>query len=124
MTDDLEDTISSSVIRPSSSFFRCPACGKGKLFKNPVMLADYCNACGLPFRPEALGDGPASLSILIVGALAGIGASVLDVKYQPPFWVHAAIWIPLVIIGSLVSLRWLKALTLAVHYRTRPDDFI
>ena len=77
----------------------------------------------MSFKEHEQGDGPASLSVLLVGALAAIGAVIVDMKYAPPFWVHAVIWIPFIVIGSLVSLRLLKALIIAVQYQYRKDDF-
>ena len=103
---------------------RCPRCGKGKLYRDLLLnIADQCNACGLSFKAHEQGDGPAFFAILIVGALTAIGAAITEIKFEPPFWVHAAIWIPFVIIGTLLSLRWLKALLIAVQYRVNSEDF-
>ena len=102
---------------------RCPACGRGTLFKNLLEIADYCHACGLSFKEREQGDGPAFLGILLVGALTAIGAVIVDIKFSPPFWVHAAIWVPFVIGGSLLSLRLMKALMIGVQYRYRGEDF-
>ena len=96
---------------------RCPRCGRGKLYRGLLKVREACGECGLELLPLEQGDGPASLSILLVGGLAGIGASVLDVRYQPSLWVHAAIWLPFVTVGSIVSLRWVKAALIAVQYR-------
>lgn len=63
------------------------------------------------------------MSILLIGALTAIGAVVVDMKFSPPLWVHAVIWIPFIIIGSLVSLRLIKALIIAVQYHYRKEDF-
>jgi uncharacterized protein (DUF983 family) len=38
------------------------------------------------------------------------------VKYQPPFWVHAALWIPMVLAVTLLPLRVLKSLLIALQY--------
>ena len=101
----------------------CPACGKGKLFKNRLEIADYCHSCGLSFKAHEQGDGPAFLGILLVGALTAIGAAIVEVKLSPPFWVHGIVWFPFVILGSLLSLRLLKALIIGAQYRYRKDDF-
>lgn len=101
----------------------CPACGKGKLFKNRLEVADYCHSCGLSFKAHEQGDGPAFFGVLLIGALTAIGAAILEVKLSPPFWVQGVIWFPFVMAGSLVSLRLLKALIIAVQYQTRKDDF-
>jgi uncharacterized protein (DUF983 family) len=103
--------------------FHCPACGKGKLFKSLLTVADGCSECGLSFTGHEQGDGPAFLSVLLIGALTGIFAAIVEIKFAPPFWLHALIWIPFVIGGSLFSLRLCKAAIVAAQYRYRKDDF-
>lgn len=103
--------------------FRCPRCGKGRLYRNLLDMHERCSECGLTFKSRETGDGPAFFGILIVGALTAIGAAVVEIKYAPPFWVHAMIWIPFVVIGSVLSLRYLKAELLAMQYRINPEDF-
>jgi uncharacterized protein (DUF983 family) len=102
---------------------RCPRCGTGKLFRSLLTIADSCPHCNLPFKGREQGDGPAFFGILIVGALTAIFAAIVEIKFQPPFWVQAAVWIPFIIGGSLVSLRWLKGALIAVQYQYRNEDF-
>jgi uncharacterized protein (DUF983 family) len=102
---------------------RCPACGQGKLYKSWLEITDECSVCHLSFREHEQGDGPAFFGVLIVGAATAIGAAVVEIKYEPPFWLHAAIWLPFVVIASLLSLRWLKAALIGVQYHLRRQDF-
>jgi len=99
--------------------FRCPRCGKGKLYRSFFKIADCCSECGQPFYPNEQGDGAASASVLVVGALVAIFATIVEVKYEPPFWVHAALWIPFIIIGSLISNRIIKAALVHIQYKVR-----
>lgn len=103
---------------------RCPACGKGKLYKSLLDVADSCSVCGLSYNKHEQGDGPASMSILVVGGLVGIAAAVVEVKFEPPLWVHAALWIPFIAVGSIVSIRCIKALLIACQYQYRKDQFL
>ena len=103
--------------------FYCPACGKGKLFRGLLTVADKCSECGLSFAGHEQGDGPAVFAILIIGALAAIGAAVVDVKFEPPFWVHAALWVPFILIGTILALRFLKAALITVQYKVKKEDF-
>ncbi len=123
MTDDSKSAIPSSVFRSPSSVFRCPRCHKGKLYKGLLAVAERCGECGLPFGGHEEGDGPAFFGILIVGALAGIFVAIVEVKYAPPFWLHAAIWIPFVLIGSVMALKLGKAALIHAQYRVRQGDF-
>ncbi|MDE3060175.1 MAG: DUF983 domain-containing protein [Pseudomonadota bacterium] len=107
----------------SRSLFRCPRCGKGKLFKGLLTVAERCGECGLSFAGHEQGDGPAFFAILIIGTLAAVGATIVEIRYEPPFWLHAVIWGPFVVIGTLWSLRFLKAALISVQYRVRKQDF-
>lgn len=102
---------------------RCPRCGRGKLYRGLLTVVDQCSVCGLPLKAHEQGDGPAFFAVLIVGALAAIGAAITEIKYEPPFWVHAAIWLPFVVIATLLSLRWLKGALIAIQYQYRQHDF-
>ncbi len=50
------------------------------------------------------GDGPAVFVILIVGAIVCAAALYVEFTFQPPYWVHAVLWIPTVTILTLRSL--------------------
>lgn len=102
---------------------RCPACATGKLYKTFLTINAYCPHCGVNLAEREQGDGPAFLAVLIVGAFTAIGATVMDMKLEPPLWVDAAVWVPFVLIGSITALRWLKAWMIAVQYQYRKDDF-
>ncbi len=86
-------------------------------------MNDSCSACGLALSAREAGDGPAFFAILFIGAISAIGAAVVEIKYAPPFWLHAVIWIPFVIIGTVLGLRFLKAALVAAQYRVRREDF-
>src|SRR5690606_22795250 len=102
---------------------RCPACGRGKLYRGLLTIAERCAVCGLEYSGHEQGDGPAFFGIVIIGTLAGIGAAITEIRYEPPFWLHAAIWVPFILLGSVAVLRWMKAAIIAIQYRTRRQDF-
>ena len=95
---------------------RCPRCGQGKLFSGFLDTAPACTVCGLDYKFIDAGDGPAVFVILIVGFIVVGAALVVEVKYQPPMWVHMSIWMPLIMFLSLGMLRPLKALLIALQY--------
>ncbi|GGO96140.1 uncharacterized protein DUF983 [Stakelama pacifica] len=41
----------------------------------------------------------------------------LELAADPPWWLHVLLWLPLVVGGTLVSLRFAKGLLLALEYR-------
>jgi uncharacterized protein (DUF983 family) len=101
---------------------RCPRCGKGKLFRGFLTVAPSCGACGLDYSRFEAGDGPAVFVILIVGAIVAGGALLTEVWLQPPYWVHALIWAPAVVILSLGLLRPLKAGLIVLQYKHRAEE--
>ena len=46
---------------------RCPNCGSGPLLSGYLKVADHCPVCGQEFSHQRADDGPAYLTILIVG---------------------------------------------------------
>lgn len=100
-------------------FCRCPRCGRGKLFQGVLQVAERCAVCGLDLRAEDAGDGPAVFVILILGALSVGLAILVEVEFAPPLWLHVVLWTPLVLGGSILMLRPLKAGLIALQYRDR-----
>ena len=68
------------------------------------------------------GDGPAVFVILIVGAIVAGSALVVEVKYEPPYWVHAVLWIPLLLILSFAMLRLVKSTLLVLQYKHKAGE--
>jgi uncharacterized protein (DUF983 family) len=54
---------------------------------------------------------------VVVGA-----ALIVEVLYQPPFWVHALLWIPLILITTIGPLRPMKGLLIALQYHHRAAE--
>ena len=49
-------------------------------------------------------------------------ALVTEIKYQPPFWVHALLWVPLMLAVPLGPLRGLKGLLFALQYHYKASE--
>jgi len=101
---------------------RCPNCGKGKLFQGFLSLRPRCEHCGLDYSAMDSGDGPAVFIILIAGFIVVFAALVTEVVYQPPFWVHAALWLPLILVVTLLPLRPMKSLVVALQYHHKASE--
>src|ERR1035437_1147027 len=80
---------------------RCPRCGEGKLFQGFLGLRPRCEHCGLDFAFAAL---------------------ITEVVYQPPYWLHAALWLPLVLLVTLAPLRPIKGLMIALQYHHKAAE--
>ena len=101
---------------------RCPRCGKGKLFAGFLSLKPLCEQCGLDYAFIDAGDGPAVFIIMIAGFIVVGAALVVEIKYQPPFWVHAVLWLPLIAATTLLPLRPMKALLIALQYHHKAAE--
>lgn len=101
---------------------RCPRCGEGRLFTGFLTVAPRCPACGLDFSFADSGDGPAVFIMMIVGFVVVGLALVVEFTFHPPYWLHAILWIPLVLILALGLLRPLKGWLIAQQYRHRAEE--
>jgi uncharacterized protein (DUF983 family) len=101
---------------------RCPACGKGKLFRGFLALQPRCDHCGLDYSFADSGDGPAVFVILIGGFVVVGAALVAEILYQPPLWLHALLWGPLILVVTLAPLRLLKGLLIALQYHHKAEE--
>ena len=124
MPDDALPTLTQSALRGIAC--RCPRCGKGKLYAGFLDLAPSCDACGLDYAFINAGDGPAIFLIMIAGAVVVTAALIVEVKYQPPFWLHAALWLPLILATTLLPMRSMKSLLIALqyHHKAAPGRLI
>ena len=95
---------------------RCPACGKGRLYRGFLDLQPRCENCGLDFAFADSGDGPAVFIILLAGLVVVFAALVVEFTYHPPYWVHAVLWVPLILAVTLLPLRPMKGLMIALQY--------
>ncbi len=101
---------------------RCPRCGKGRLLTGFLNLRPGCEVCGLDYGFADSGDGPAVFIILIVGFVVVGLALAVEMTWHPPYWLHAVLWIPLVLGLSLGLLRPLKGLFVSVQYRNKAAE--
>ena len=100
-------------------FARCPRCGIGHLFSGYLHVGADCSQCGLDYTVFDPGDGPAVFVILIEGALVMGGVLWVESAFAPPLWVHAAIWIPTVIVLTLALLRLAKSTLMVLQFKHR-----
>lgn len=100
----------------------CPRCGRGKLFKGFLDVAERCDACGLDFSKVDSGDGPAVFLIFILNFLVVPMALWVSMSVDWPLWLHAIVWGVVVIGLTLGMLRPAKAMVIAQQYRFRRSE--
>lgn len=95
---------------------RCPACGKGRLFRAYLKVNDHCPACGEALHCHKADDLPPYISIVIVGHII-IGLMLeMEMSMQVAPYVYLmtmvplALFLPLLILpsikGAVVGLQW------------------
>ncbi|MGZ8400986.1 MAG: DUF983 domain-containing protein [Methyloceanibacter sp.] len=109
-----ERTIFGSLLRGAA--LKCPACGRGSMFRRYLKVADHCLQCGEALHHQRADDAPPYFTIVIVGHVVVSLVLAVEMAYRPPLWLHAALWLPLTVIltllvlpvvkGALVALQW------------------
>jgi uncharacterized protein (DUF983 family) len=101
---------------------RCPRCGRGHLFKGFLSLKPCCEVCGLDYAFADSGDGPAFFVMSLVGFIVVALAMWVEFAYEPPLWVHMALWAPLTIVLSLALVRPFKGVLIALQFQHRAAE--
>jgi uncharacterized protein (DUF983 family) len=96
---------------------RCPNCGKGHMFRAFLKVADTCEVCGEELHHQRADDFPAYLVIVLVGHLVVPLILHVEMTYQPPYWVHAVLWLPLTLGLSLLLIQPVKGAVIALQWR-------
>jgi uncharacterized protein (DUF983 family) len=120
MSDQSVSTLSGAMLAGLSC--ACPRCGKGKLFRGFLTLRPRCDKCGLDYGFADSGDGPAVFIMFGAGFIVVFAALITEVIYQPPFWVHAVLWLPLILIVTLGPLRPMKGLMIALQFHHKAAE--
>lgn len=97
---------------------RCPNCGTGPLFKGYLTVRDDCAVCGQELHHHRADDGPAYLTILVVGHLMAPALHIAFSHYEPDPFVIASVFSVICVAaclfllprikGGLIGLQWAK----------------
>jgi len=102
---------------------RCPNCGKGRLFRAFLKVADQCAACHEDLHHHRADDAPAYFVILIVGHLVVPLALAVETAYALPYWLHALMWLPLTLGLALFLLPRIKGAIVGFQWAHRMHGF-
>lgn len=97
----------------------CPRCGQGKIFRGLLGVIDRCPVCSLDLRGSDTGDGPAVLVILGLGAVIMLLVFWVEFRFEPPWWLHVLLWVPITFGLGVWMLRVLKTWLIALQYEHR-----
>lgn len=102
---------------------RCPHCGKGSLYRAYLKLNDTCPVCDEELFHARADDGPAYLTILIVGHLMAPLILVFYKTFQPEPLVTASIFSVGTVALSLYLLPRIKGFLVAFQWAKRMHGF-
>jgi uncharacterized protein (DUF983 family) len=116
-------TFSRSIARGISQ--RCPNCGRGKLFSRYLKVEPRCRECGCDLSQFRADDGPAYLTILLVGHLLVAPSLIFPIVWQRPE-LSLPVMIPALTVTTLALLSIVKGgwvgLMYAIDASNRADD--
>lgn len=93
---------------------RCPCCGKGRAFRGYLKIVDACENCQTPLGLYPCDDGPAYITMLLVGHLI-----IAPLFFFEDMWRnHIEVMLPVAMFGlgllTLVILPFVKGGFLAI----------
>ncbi len=110
-----------AIVRAVSG--RCPACGGGKFFKSYLHQVDRCSVCGESFGQIHADDGPAWLTIGIVGHVVVPMALLTETSFQWPLLVSMTVWPLTAFALTMTILPRAKALFIAAIWAMKAPGF-
>jgi uncharacterized protein (DUF983 family) len=116
-----ERPVFASMLR--GALLKCPACGVGAMFRRYLKVADACPQCAEELHHHRADDAPAYFTIVIVGHVVVSLVLALEMAYRPALWLHAALWLPLTVILTLVLLPSVKGTLVALQWALRMHGF-
>lgn len=102
---------------------RCPNCGSGPMLNGYLKVRDTCTVCEEELHHQRADDGPAYVTILIVGKLMAPLILWVFIKYRPDPYVLSAIFSVGCVALSLYLLPRLKGAFVALQWAKRMHGF-
>ena len=102
---------------------RCPNCGAGPMLKGYLTVRRDCPVCGEELHHHRADDGPAYLTILVVGHLMAPGIHIYFTTFRPEPLVLASIFTVGCVALSLYLLPRLKGAIVAIQWAKRMHGF-
>ncbi len=98
---------------------RCPRCGEGKMFYRYLKQVEHCEICNERLGAIRADDGPAWLTILIVGHLLAPFIIAFSFNTIWPNWLSISIWSVLVVVLAMIILPRAKGIFIGILWKLR-----
>jgi uncharacterized protein (DUF983 family) len=103
---------------------RCPKCGEGKLFRAYLKPVAACVRCGESMEGQRSDDLPPYITIFAVGHVVVPLILANEMSASPwPLWLHAAVWIPLTLILTILIMQPVKGAVIGMQWGLRLHGF-
>ena len=102
---------------------RCPNCGAGTMMRSYLKVREACAVCGEDLSHQRADDGPAYLTILVVGHIMAPLIYFVFVTYRPEPLVLASIFTTATVALALFLLPRFKGMLVAFQWAKRMHGF-
>ncbi|MGR3760206.1 DUF983 domain-containing protein [Roseobacteraceae bacterium NS-SX3] len=102
---------------------KCPNCGEGKLLHSYLKVNDECSHCGQVLSHHRADDGPAYLTILLVGHIMAPLLHVVYFTWRPEPLVTFSVFAIGCLASSLYLLPRMKGIVVAYQWARRMHGF-
>lgn len=102
---------------------RCPACGKGHLFKAFLKVADTCNHCGEELHHQRADDAPPYFTMMIVGHTVIPAMVIVERVWHPDMLLQMAFWLPAIFVLTIALLQPVKGAIVGLQWALRMHGF-
>lgn len=97
---------------------KCPNCGQGKLYQRYLKTVDVCRHCHTKWVDYPADDGPAWLTILVVGHMMASIAVTMAISTDWPIWQIFILLAVGTLALTLAMLPFAKAAFITVIWKT------
>ena len=94
----------------------CPNCGEGRMFDGYLQVTPECGVCGTDLSQHRADDGPAYLTILLVGHLLAPLMIWVFTEFRPGPVMLATIFTVSTVLLSLYLLPRLKGVVVGIQW--------
>ncbi|WP_299046306.1 DUF983 domain-containing protein [uncultured Tateyamaria sp.] len=126
MTDVASTAPAERALKPAlfnGMRLKCPKCGRGRLLHSYLKVNEHCDTCQEDLRPQRADDGPAYLTILLVGHIMGFVLHFAYTAFRPEPLTLALVLSAVAVASTLFLLPRMKGLVVAYQWSKRMHGF-
>ena len=101
---------------------RCPACGDGRLYGRFLKVEPSCEACGHELALYPADDGPAYLTILLIGHLVIAPLLLFPIVWESSAWISIPVLLTALALIALAALPRIKGGWIGLMYALGVTD--